>query len=213
MYFHLQSWGKWFMLLIKMQRNEENRKMYSRMRRQSWPVHREGGEQKAEREGGSPLHQDFSWSVSDIRRGGRGESGREKGSQKKRGRLLFLFIWNWGDKTDPGLCGSTGDRRWRTRSLMPSLTSSLSTRPPARCWWGTGGWEWCVGSSSWESWLTSLGKQSPFIFAAQRIIRGYCLVCFSFVAPLLFQVTKCKKGKVKMSCFTSEGCQGGTDRL
>lgn len=73
--------------------------------------------------------------------------------------------------SDPPLCGSA-DRRWRAKSPTPSLTSSLSMRPHARCWWGTGGSGWCAVWSSWGSWHTSLCKNQhihPFFsLASQR---------------------------------------------
>lgn len=85
---------------------------------------------------------------------------RGKGDQesKKKSLLFYFFICHCGDRTDPLICGSAVERGWRAKLLMLSLTSSLSMKPHARYWWGTGGWEWCVGWSSCWSWHTSLGK-------------------------------------------------------
>lgn len=130
-------------------------------------LEREREKQKTVWEGGSPTLQDFSWSVSDITCEKRQKifaTSEERGTGHEEEVeftcLCERCVYESGVKRerDPPFRGSADERRWRAKCPAPSRTSSSSMRLRARCWWGTGGWEWCAVWSSWGSWFTSLGK-------------------------------------------------------
>lgn len=92
-----------------------------------------------------------------------GATQRRPGGKEDLEDLGAYMRVGWRER-DPPVCGSASERRWRAKSPTLSPTSSSSMRPHARCWWGTGGWEWCAVWSSWGSWLTSLGKTFLCLF-------------------------------------------------
>lgn len=85
--------------------------------------------------------------------------------RRRRGAWCACMRVGWKDPPPSG----SANRRWKTKSPTPSLTSSSSMRPRARCWSGTGGWEWCADLSSCWSWLTSSGKTHSSYCAADKI--------------------------------------------
>lgn len=112
---------------------------------------------------------DYSW-----------EEAEDTSEERKKKRISWEFLYASEEKQRPSSLWVSRERRWRTKSPAPSPTSSLSMRLPARCWWGTGGWEWCAGSSSWGSWFTSSGKTCTlFLFLFLAVRKWWERVCIT----------------------------------